>query len=204
MVPEETSNPGAESLETPARTESAIPPGRRSGRRRGRRGRGRPQRQRALAPDPASAPPEETVLSAAPLAVPAEHAPPETTESALEEPPETGPSLPPELEADIGAPAPVTDLAETAPPERPVRPPAPHHRPPQPAPRATVQQLIDDVNDIIETLRKSVEEMEAVLEGLEVIERQEGASEREIESLRHALRQLQRPRDGGGPRQRGR
>jgi hypothetical protein len=39
--------------------------------------------------------------------------------------------------------------------------------------------------------------MEEVLETLEVIERQSDASERELDSLRRALRQMQRPREGG-------
>jgi hypothetical protein len=38
--------------------------------------------------------------------------------------------------------------------------------------------------------------MEEVLETLEIAERQKDADEREIESLRRALRQLQRPRSG--------
>jgi hypothetical protein len=55
------------------------------------------------------------------------------------------------------------------------------------------------VNGIIEVLRESLEEMEEVLETLELAERQKDADEREIETLRRSLRQLQpRPRDGGG------
>lgn len=45
--------------------------------------------------------------------------------------------------------------------------------------------------------------MEDVQEMLEQFERQKDADEREIESLRRAMRHLQRPRDGGHP-QRGR
>jgi hypothetical protein len=39
--------------------------------------------------------------------------------------------------------------------------------------------------------------MEEVLETLELAERQKDADENEIESLRRALRQFQRPREGG-------
>ena len=42
--------------------------------------------------------------------------------------------------------------------------------------------------------------MDEVLETLELAQRQQGADEQEIESLRRALRQLQRPREGGPPR----
>jgi hypothetical protein len=42
--------------------------------------------------------------------------------------------------------------------------------------------------------------MEEVLETLELAERQQDADEQEIESLRRALKQLHRPREGGGHR----
>jgi aminoglycoside phosphotransferase len=41
-----------------------------------------------------------------------------------------------------------------------------------------------------------------VLETLELAERQKIDDEREIESLQRALRQLHRPREGGGPQRR--
>ena len=201
MVPEETSKPGAESPDTPGSTETAAPHGRRSSRRRGHRGRGRRPQPTPSQLEPAPAP---SVEPAPPPPPPVELTPQEDAVPALEPQPETAPSLPPEVEADLGAPAPAITVAETAPLERPARAPAPHHRPLQPAPRMTIQQLIDDVNDIIGALRKTSDEMEEVLEALEVIERQGGADEREIESLRRALRQMQRPRDGGGPHHRGR
>jgi predicted RNase H-like nuclease (RuvC/YqgF family) len=56
---------------------------------------------------------------------------------------------------------------------------------------------IEEVNRIIDSLRDSLDDMESVLEMLEQFERQSNADEREIESLRRALRHLQRPRDGG-------
>jgi hypothetical protein len=63
-----------------------------------------------------------------------------------------------------------------------------------------IQDAIEDVNRIVDTLRDALDEMEEVLEMLELFERQGAADEREIESLRRALRQLQRPRDGGQQR----
>jgi len=59
-----------------------------------------------------------------------------------------------------------------------------------------VQDAIAQVNEIINTLRETLDEMEAVLETLELAERQKDADEREIDSLRHALRRLNRPREG--------
>jgi hypothetical protein len=75
---------------------------------------------------------------------------------------------------------------------------------PESASPATLAQAIEEVNHVIKNLRESLDEMEDVLEMLEIIERQNDADEREIESLRRALRQFQRPRDGGhGGRGRG-
>jgi hypothetical protein len=64
-------------------------------------------------------------------------------------------------------------------------------------PPATLQDAIEQVGRVIDTLRESLDDMEEVLELLEVLERQTGADQREIDSLRRSLRQLQRPRDGG-------
>jgi hypothetical protein len=69
---------------------------------------------------------------------------------------------------------------------------------------ASVQKAIEEVNHILTNLRESLEDMEEVLEMLERFERQGQADEREIESLRRALSQLQRPREGGHQAQRGR
>lgn len=60
-----------------------------------------------------------------------------------------------------------------------------------------VQNAIEEVNRIIQTLKETLDDMEEVLETLEFAERQKNADEREIESMRRALRQLQRPHDGG-------
>ena len=65
-----------------------------------------------------------------------------------------------------------------------------------------VREAIDEVNRIMSTLRDTLEEMEEVLETLELAERQKTADEQEIESLRRALRQGGRPREGGQPHSR--
>jgi hypothetical protein len=88
----------------------------------------------------------------------------------------------------------------------PPRAPAPQPRPPlaEPSSKPSIEQAIDDVSQIIETLKRSLDDMEELLEMLELFERQTLGDEREIESLRRALRQLQRPRGGGpAPRDRG-
>ena len=51
------------------------------------------------------------------------------------------------------------------------------------------------MNQIITTLKDTLDDMEEVLETLELAERQKNADEQEIESLRRALRHIQRPRD---------
>lgn len=63
-----------------------------------------------------------------------------------------------------------------------------------PEPPATLLEGIEQVNKVIESLRESLEEMEELLELLETLERQTGADQREIDSLRRALRQLHQPR----------
>ena len=83
-------------------------------------------------------------------------------------------------------------------PEREAREIArPPGREPHPAAPMAVQQAIEEVNQIIETLRGTLDDMEAVLETLELAERQKMADEHEIETLRRGLRQLHRPREGG-------
>jgi predicted house-cleaning noncanonical NTP pyrophosphatase (MazG superfamily) len=64
----------------------------------------------------------------------------------------------------------------------------------------SVQKAIEEVAEIVDSLRGALDEMEEVLEMLEMFERQQNADEREIETLRRALRQMQRPRDGGHQR----
>ena len=61
----------------------------------------------------------------------------------------------------------------------------------------SVYKAIEEVNALVDFLRGALDDMEELLEMLELFERQKNADEREIESLRHALRQMHRPRDGG-------
>jgi hypothetical protein len=75
--------------------------------------------------------------------------------------------------------------------------PAPPREPGQRAAPATVEKAIEEVSEVCEALRTSLDEMEEVLEMLELFERQKNADEREIESLRRAVRQINRPRDTG-------
>jgi len=60
-----------------------------------------------------------------------------------------------------------------------------------------VETVIDEVNRVIDNLKTALDDMEEVLEMIETLERQQNLDEREIESLRRALRQTQRPRDHG-------
>ena len=50
------------------------------------------------------------------------------------------------------------------------------------------------MTQIVESLKQTLEQMEEVLELVELAERQKSADEREIESLRRALRKIQQPR----------
>jgi uncharacterized protein YjiS (DUF1127 family) len=59
---------------------------------------------------------------------------------------------------------------------------------------SAISQAVNEVMQIIDALKHAVEQMEEVLELVELAERQKLADEQEIESLRRALRQLQRPR----------
>jgi hypothetical protein len=76
---------------------------------------------------------------------------------------------------------------------------------------SAIHKAIDEVMDIVEALKHAADQMEEVLELVELAERQKLADEREIESLRRALRQFHdrperapdRPRDSReqrGPR----
>jgi beta-phosphoglucomutase-like phosphatase (HAD superfamily) len=76
--------------------------------------------------------------------------------------------------------------ATAKPPERPAPESAPHG--------SAIRQAIDEVMQITDSLRHALDQMEEVLELVELAERQKLGDEREIEGLRRALRQLQRPR----------
>ena len=93
-------------------------------------------------------------------------------------------------------------------PELPARPAPPRQKfqSAVPAARAAkpdgsaISQAVNEVMQIVESLRQALNQMEDVLELVEHAERQKLADEREIESLRRALRQLQQPRSGRGER----
>lgn len=196
MIPEEEFRPVTEQTEA-SPTSAAEHRSRRSSR--GHRGRGRRRKPKQPQPEqPVSEPFPEQPEAAGPMA-PEPEAVSETGEAA----PEMAEGITPEAEAALEAEAaeeaapPVAGPARVVPmPKQPQGPSAPRHRP-EPAPRATVQRAIAEVNQIIETLREALDDMEGVLELLEQLERQGEADEHEVESLRRALRQLQRPRDGG-------
>lgn len=60
-----------------------------------------------------------------------------------------------------------------------------------------VERAIEEVRQIAESLEQVLEQIEEVRELLDVAERQKSADEREIESLRRALRRIHQP---GGER----
>jgi uncharacterized membrane protein YccC len=59
---------------------------------------------------------------------------------------------------------------------------------------SAISQAVEEVTQIVESLKQALEQMEEVLELVELAERQKSADEREIESLRRALRKIQQPR----------
>jgi hypothetical protein len=62
----------------------------------------------------------------------------------------------------------------------------------RPAPPAAIAEAIEEVNQIMASLKQVLEQMEEVLETLELAEVQKTADEREIQSLRQGLRQIDR------------
>lgn len=169
MAPEQDLQTRIEPSAAAAPTD-APRPARRSGR--GHRGRGRHRRPRG--------PRKEG--SPSPEALPSEV---HSTESAV---PQT--ETPQQEPFQGGDPE---DAALRDSPE-PVSTPARRGQPPS---KRNVEEAIEQVNQIINSLKESLEQMDEVLELLECFERQGDADERELEALRRALRQLQRPRDGG-------
>jgi len=77
--------------------------------------------------------------------------------------------------------------------------PAERLAPESAAPGSAIRQAVDEVMRIVDSLRHALDQMEEVLELVELAERQKVSDEREIESLRRALRQLQRPRGSRPP-----
>ena len=102
-------------------------------------------------------------------------------------PPQARPA--PATEAITGPPAAPLIERVTALAERVAAKGTPHN--------SAISQALDEVMKIVDSLKSAVDQMEEVLELVELAERQKLADEHEIESLRRAMRQLQRPR---GPR----
>lgn len=170
MAPEEESKPEITQQQAGVRSS----PRRERRPSRGRRGRGRGGRHKPATGDR----PEGSSTSAV--------TPQEEPEAIFELATEPDPN--PDA-AGVGAEAP-EPLEEHA-PEPPPREPG------QRASPASVEKAIEEVSAVVEALRTSLDEMEEVLELLELFERQKNADEREIESLRRAVRQINRPRDTG-------
>ncbi len=59
---------------------------------------------------------------------------------------------------------------------------------------SAISRAADEVRQIVESLEQALEQMEEVLELVELAERQKSGDEREIDSLRRALRRIQPPR----------
>lgn len=144
---------------------------------RGRRGRGRGRGSR---PKPPQESPAELVDSGTEVAGVEQEA---IFELAEESRTETGSVATPDDAVTSLAPEPVSAPSVST--------------PSQPASQANVEQAIEEVSSVINVLREALDDMEEVLEMLEVFERQKNADEREIDSLRRALRQVHRPREGG-------
>jgi hypothetical protein len=59
---------------------------------------------------------------------------------------------------------------------------------------SAISRAVDEVRQIVESLEQALEQMEEVQELVDLADRQKSADEREIESLRRALRRIQQPR----------
>jgi predicted RNase H-like nuclease (RuvC/YqgF family) len=62
------------------------------------------------------------------------------------------------------------------------------------SPATAINKAVEEVRQIVESLEQVLEQMEEVLRLVDSAERQKFADEREIESLRRALRKIQQPR----------
>ena len=125
---------------------------------------------------------------------PAESAPPAPAETAAPEPP-ARPASPAPAPAPAPSPAPepkpllqrIQRLTERGAVHRATIAEPAHHG-------SAISQAIDEVMEIVAALKGAVDQMEDVLELVELAERQKLGDEREIESLRRALRNVhQRP-----------
>jgi hypothetical protein len=59
---------------------------------------------------------------------------------------------------------------------------------------SAISEAVEEVRQIVESLERALEQMEEVQELIDLADRQKSADEREIESLRRALRRIQPPR----------
>jgi len=57
-----------------------------------------------------------------------------------------------------------------------------------------MSRAVEEVRLIVQALEQALEQMEEVQELVDLVDRQKSADEREIESLRRALRRIQQPR----------
>lgn len=165
---------------TPEATQPLAPDPKAAPRRDRRPGRGRRGRGRGGRPKQVKTPGQATMPQPGPLESQ------EKSEADFESVGEPNEPIAPE--------APQAELTE--PPVEPLAP-LPVEPPSQPASGTSVEKAIEEVSVIVESLRGALDEMEEVLEMLELFERQKNADEREIESLRRALRQIHRPREAG-------
>jgi hypothetical protein len=96
--------------------------------------------------------------------------------------------------ASAGAAEPVESAeAPSAPVEQSERHEAPREKAPE---GSSISHAVSEVTHIVEALRQSLAQMEEVLELVELAERQKLGDEREIDSLRRALRRIHHPRGG--------
>jgi hypothetical protein len=176
MAPEEEAPKPETAAPETSGPRTSSPRGRRSGR--GRRGHGRRPRPKPRAEEPSAIPRSES-------AVPSEDAEPIF-----------------ELADELASGTePQTESLEPAEPSAPVpSSPVPDVSPAPAGSQGSVYKAIEEVSAIVDFLRGALDDMEEVLEMLELFERQKNADEREIESLRRALRQMHRPREGGHQR----
>ena len=187
MTPEEVPPPAGGSA-NPAR------PRRRS--RRGGRGRRRPGPRPAgevSAAPPTAAEPVEKFSEAGREPI-SEETPP--TDFVHDEPPHeaggTGHFEEREPREEHSEPEPPREERATRPERRDFKPASP----------AAVTEAIEEVTRVITSLQQVLATMEEILETLELAEVQKTADEREIQSLRNALRQFERraPEPGREPR----
>lgn len=177
---------------------SAHPRSPGGGRRRGRRGgRGCSCGPRRATP---SAPVEE-IAAPAPNAPVSEQSAPVESPAKQVEPPIRLQEMPVrpvpskhKIQSPVPAAVPVAPAlwSKTTKPQQPAEPDYSTGRAGKPDGSA-ISQTVEEVRQIVESLEQALEQMEEVLRLVELAEHQKFADERELESLRRALRKLQPP-----------